>query len=97
MPDSLSDDTVRHNWTRDEIAALFDLPLPELIFQAQLAHRRMLAEIEIIIAGEGEQALAAALDPNSVLARAVAQGTAAVFSVEVAELGRGEFIERAHA
>src|SRR5215472_16832356 len=40
MPDSLGDETVRHDWTRDEIAALFDLPLPELIFQAQLAHRR---------------------------------------------------------
>ena len=40
MPDSLGDETVRHDWTRDEIAALFELPLPELIFQAQLAHRR---------------------------------------------------------
>src|SRR5579871_5828415 len=40
MPDSLADETVRHDWTREEIAALFDLPLPELIFRAQLAHRR---------------------------------------------------------
>ena len=30
---------IRHNWTRDEIRAIFNLPLPELIFQAQLAHR----------------------------------------------------------
>jgi biotin synthase len=40
MPYSLGDDTVRHDWMRDEIAALFDLPLPELVFQAQLRHRR---------------------------------------------------------
>lgn len=30
---------IRHDWTRDEIRAIFSLPLPELIFQAQLAHR----------------------------------------------------------
>jgi len=30
---------LRHDWTRDEIRAIFHLPLPELIFQAQLAHR----------------------------------------------------------
>jgi biotin synthase len=31
--------TIRHDWTRDEIAGIYRLPLPELIFQAQLAHR----------------------------------------------------------
>lgn len=30
---------LRHNWTRDEIRSVFNLPLPELIFRAQLAHR----------------------------------------------------------
>jgi biotin synthase len=30
---------IRHNWTRDEIRSIFNHPLPELIFQAQLAHR----------------------------------------------------------
>jgi biotin synthase len=30
---------IRHDWTRDEIRRIFHLPLPELIFQAQLAHR----------------------------------------------------------
>jgi biotin synthase len=30
---------IRHNWTRDEIRTVYQLPLPELIFQAQLAHR----------------------------------------------------------
>ena len=31
--------TLRHDWTREEIRRIFHLPLPELIFQAQLAHR----------------------------------------------------------
>lgn len=30
----------RHDWTRSEIAALFELPFPDLIFQAQAIHRR---------------------------------------------------------
>jgi biotin synthase len=29
---------LRHNWTREEIRQVFDLPLPELIFQAQRVH-----------------------------------------------------------
>jgi biotin synthase len=31
--------TVRHDWTRAEVRALFDLPFPELIFHAQRIHR----------------------------------------------------------
>ena len=30
---------MRHDWTRDEIRQIYRLPLPELIFQAQVAHR----------------------------------------------------------
>ena len=30
---------VRHDWTRDEVRALFELPFPELIFRAQRIHR----------------------------------------------------------
>ena len=30
---------IRHDWTREEVAALFALPFPELIFQAQRIHR----------------------------------------------------------
>jgi biotin synthase len=30
---------VRHDWTREEVAALFALPFPDLIFQAQRIHR----------------------------------------------------------
>jgi biotin synthase len=31
--------TVRHDWTREEVVALFDLPFPDLIFHAQRIHR----------------------------------------------------------
>jgi biotin synthase len=30
---------IRHDWSRDEIRRIYHLPLPELIFQAQLVHR----------------------------------------------------------
>ena len=30
---------LRHDWTRAEIEALYALPLPELLFRAQQAHR----------------------------------------------------------
>ena len=30
---------VRHDWTRGEVRALFELPFPELIFRAQRIHR----------------------------------------------------------
>jgi len=30
---------IRYDWTRDEIRKIYELPLPELIFRAQLAHR----------------------------------------------------------
>jgi biotin synthase len=30
---------LRHDWAHDEIRQIFTLPLPELIFQAQRAHR----------------------------------------------------------
>ena len=31
---------LRHDWTREEVLALFALPFHELMFQAQTAHRR---------------------------------------------------------
>src|SRR5947209_1689281 len=31
---------IRHDWTREEIRALFALPFPELIFRAQTVHRQ---------------------------------------------------------
>jgi len=31
---------IRHDWSRQEIGALFDLPFPELIFRAQNVHRQ---------------------------------------------------------
>lgn len=30
---------IRHDWTKEEVVALFELPLPELMFKAQYAHR----------------------------------------------------------
>src|ERR1700731_4235666 len=36
---SLVRDVVRHDWTRQEGRALFDLPFPELMFEAQRIHR----------------------------------------------------------
>jgi biotin synthase len=32
-------DLLRHDWTHDDVRALFDLPLPELIYRAQAVHR----------------------------------------------------------
>ena len=32
--------TVRRDWTREELRALFALPFPELVFRAQTVHRR---------------------------------------------------------
>src|SRR5258705_13506766 len=44
-PDSIDDNRntfgqPRHNWTRPEAQALYDLPFADLIFQAQGIHRR---------------------------------------------------------
>lgn len=35
-----SSSNLRHDWTRAEIAAIYRLPLPELLFRAQRVHRR---------------------------------------------------------
>jgi biotin synthase len=40
MPDTGAETALRHDWKSAELAALFDLPLPELIFRAQRVHRR---------------------------------------------------------
>ncbi|HEY0623423.1 biotin synthase BioB [Sphingomonas sp.] len=38
---------IRTDWTRDEIAALFDLPFPELLFRAAEVHRAQFAADEV--------------------------------------------------
>ena len=38
-PHLRSSTQVRHDWTRAQVRALFDLPFPELMFQAQTVHR----------------------------------------------------------
>jgi biotin synthase len=40
---------VRHDWTRLEVHALFDLPFPELIFRAQTVHRAHFDPTEVQI------------------------------------------------
>ena len=39
----------RHDWARDEVRALFDLPFPELIFRAQCAHQQNFDPTEVQI------------------------------------------------
>jgi biotin synthase len=38
---------VRHDWTREEVAAIFSQPLPELLYQAQTVHRMYFDPTEI--------------------------------------------------
>src|SRR3954464_10295167 len=40
---------VRHDWTRAEVRALFELPFPELMFRAQSIHRRHFDPTEVQI------------------------------------------------
>jgi biotin synthase len=40
---------IRHDWTRREIGALFDLPFPELMFRAQNIHRQYFDPAEVQI------------------------------------------------
>ncbi len=42
-------DTVRNDWTREEIAVLFDLPFNDLMFQAQVVHRQFFNPNEVQI------------------------------------------------
>jgi len=35
-----SDQLVRHDWSKDEVQALFDMPFNDLMFEAQLVHRK---------------------------------------------------------
>jgi biotin synthase len=39
-PQSSRPDMPRHDWTRAQVRAMFDLPFPELIFRAQSVHRK---------------------------------------------------------
>jgi biotin synthase len=40
---------VRHDWTREEVRALFALPFPDLMFRAQAVHRRHFDPTEVQI------------------------------------------------
>jgi biotin synthase len=39
-PSATAHSKLRHNWNRVEVAAIYLLPLPELVFQAQSLHRQ---------------------------------------------------------
>ncbi len=43
------DNAIRHDWTRAEIRALFELPFPELLFRAQTVHRAHFDPTEVQI------------------------------------------------
>lgn len=40
---------VRHDWTRDEVRTIYELPLPDLMFQAQTVHRMYFDPTEVQI------------------------------------------------
>jgi biotin synthase len=48
-PAAIDSAAIRHDWTRQEIAALFALPFPELMFRAQNVHRRHFDPAEVQI------------------------------------------------
>jgi biotin synthase len=49
LPCGIDVGAVRHDWTRAEVRALFELPFPELIFRAQSIHRRNFDPTEVQI------------------------------------------------
>src|SRR5579863_8286615 len=42
-------DAARHDWSRPELRALFDLPFPDLMFRAQSVHRQNFDPAEVQI------------------------------------------------
>ncbi len=42
-----SPETLRHDWRRDEVQALYDLPFNDLLFEAQIVHRRWFKANEV--------------------------------------------------
>jgi biotin synthase len=47
MPKDEAGDAIRHDWTADEIAALFEMPFADLVFRAQDIHRRFFEPGEV--------------------------------------------------
>jgi biotin synthase len=48
-PPTVHEAPLRHDWTRAQVRALFDLPLPELMFRAQTIHRHYFDPTEVQI------------------------------------------------
>ena len=38
---------IRHDWSREDVLALFDLPFPELLFRAASVHRERFDPAEV--------------------------------------------------
>jgi biotin synthase len=49
LPTPLPHDAPRHDWTREDVRALFDLPFPDLMFRAQSVHRQNFDATEVQI------------------------------------------------
>src|SRR5213083_366259 len=49
MNDAPARTALRHDWTRAELRALFELPFPELLFRAQQIHRMHFDPCEVQI------------------------------------------------
>jgi biotin synthase len=49
IPHSPAFSPIRHDWTREEVRALFALPFPELMFRAQSVHRAHFDPLEVQI------------------------------------------------
>jgi biotin synthase len=49
VPAPVPQDGLRHDWSREELRALFALPFPELLFQAQSVHRRFFDPAQVQI------------------------------------------------
>ncbi len=49
QPPTVHEAPLRHDWTRAQVRALFDLPLPELMFRAQTIHRHYFDPTEVQI------------------------------------------------
>ncbi len=47
--DASRPDALRHDWTREDVQALLDLPFPELLYRAQTAHRAHFDPTEVQI------------------------------------------------
>ena len=63
----MTEDTIRTDWTREEITDLFDLPFDELMWEAQGVHRRHHARgtLHVRVAADDHGSVAAQLQRDA--------------------------------